>query len=186
MFKILVLFPRFMYQVLEKVLELGARSQKRSQVQFLSTRKCTRFRTQVLNLGPKSQKMSQNLGPKAWKWSQNQDLCPRKGPRFRSQVLDLGPWSQNKSQVLGPRFTAYVLENVLDLRPMSQDCVLGTGKVPRIRFYFVEKVLGLVSRFQKRSQIQVYYSYIFVLRPSKPPRFRSQVQEVFLDLGLMS
>ena len=128
------------------------------------------------------------LGPNAWKWSQNQKLTPRKGPRFRSQVHDLGTRSQNMSQirVLGARFWAQVQENVPDLGPMSWDYVLGAGKFPRIRLYVLERVMGLVCRFQERFQIQVYYPYIFVLDPSKAPRFRSQILEKFLDLGRMS
>ena len=186
MFKILVLFPRFMYQVLEKVLELGARSQERSQVQFLSSRKCTRFRTQVVNLGPKSQKMSQI-----------QVLRPGSGPRIRTYVLekalDLGLSSQ--IQVPGPRISPRF--QVQDLGPMTWKMSQIYVLCPRIMSQVPERFLELGSTsqkrswvqpvgFQKRSQIQVYYSNIFVLRHSKPPRFRSQVQEVLLNLGLMS
>ena len=42
-------------------------------------------------------------------------------------------------QVLGLRFKSQVLENVLDLGPISQDCVLGTEKGTIIRCYVPEK-----------------------------------------------
>ena len=180
MFKILVLFPRFMYQVLEKVLELGARSQERSQVQFLSSRKCTRFRTQVVNLGPKSQKMSQI-----------QVLRPGSGPRIRTYVLekalDLGLRSQiqvpgPRSQVLGPRFRPISWKMSQDLR--SQDCVL--LEMSQIQVLLRRKG----PRFQKRSQIQ---DYVLVnLLDLKCPRFRPRSQKspgprnvLDLDLGLL-
>ena len=62
-----------------------------------------------------------DLGPKAWKWSQNQDLTPRKGPRFRSCVLRLCPsdWKSSYNQVVrprnGPGISQQVLEKVFDL-----------------------------------------------------------------------
>ena len=142
-----------------------------NQIQFLGPK----FRSQV-------QESVLDLGLNAWKWSQNWDLSPRKVPRFRSQVLNqvlqelcpkehlyLGQMSQ--IQVLGsrkcPRVMSQItdlaprsLENFLDLGPISQDYVLGTGEVPRIRVYVLEKLLDLVSMLQKRSQIQVYYSFI--------------------------
>ena len=148
MFKILVLFPRFMYQVLEKVLELGARSQERSQVQFLSSRKCTRFRSQtqvlvVLELGLMSQKRSQIQDL----MSQIQVLVLESqeekvldlGPNVLEKVLDLGPMSH-----LGPQ----VLEKFLELGSTSQSQiqVLSSGKYPRF------------SRSQNKSQIQVQVS----------------------------
>ena len=149
-----------------------------SQIQVLDLR----FRSQVLE-------NDLELGPKACKWSQNQDLTPRKGPRFSSsQVQDLGHRSQNMPQIwfLGPRFRSQVQENVLNLGPISWDYVLGTGTFPRIRLYVLENVLGLISRFSERSQIQGHYPHIFLLGPSKAPRFRSQVLEKFLDLGRLS
>ena len=92
--------PRFMYQVLGKVLELGATSQKRSYVQFLSSRKFLYIQVQDLDLGPRSQKMSQIQ-------------VLRHGPRIRI----LGPRKCTWIQVLGPRFRFQVLGNVLDLGP---------------------------------------------------------------------
>ena len=69
-------------------------------------------------------------------------------------------------QYLDPRFWSQVLENVLDLGPMSQVYVLGTEKCPGIRFYVLEKILDFGHKFQKMSQIQ-----------GLDPRFRSQVLE---------
>ena len=172
MFKILVLFPRFMYQVLEKVLELGARSQKRSQVQFLSSRKCTRFRTQVLNLGPKSQKMSQI-----------QVLRPGSGPRIRTYVLekalDLGLRSQ--IQVPGPRICPRF--QVQDLGPMSWKMSQIYVLCPRIMSQVLEKFLELGSTSQKRSWVQSVGSRKGLRFRSIIPTFLYYVLVNLLDLG---
>ena len=160
-------------------------------MQVLSPRICPRFRIQVHDLGPRSQKMSQiqvlcpgimsyvlenflDLGSTSLKRSWVQSVGCRKGFRFRSiiptflsQVLvklqDLG---------LGPRkvlrFRPYVLKMFLDLVPRSQ-------KGPRFRSQFLEKVLDLGPKFQKMSKIQVLC-----------PRFMSQVLENVLDLGSRS
>ena len=47
------------FQGPRKVLDLGPSSQKRSEIQVLSSRKCPRFRSYVPDLCPRSQKMSQ-------------------------------------------------------------------------------------------------------------------------------
>ena len=149
--------PRTRSQVLENMLDLGSRSQ----IQFLGPRKCLRFWSSFLC-----------LCTRYWRRYQNQVLGPRKGPslvpKFQEMYQILGPRSQNlgprglrsQIQVPGPRKVL-----VIDLGPMSQ--VLGSGKVPRIRFLLSQKRSQI--QVSSRSQIQVYYSYIFVLRPSKPP-----------------
>ena len=205
MFKILVLFPRFMYQVLEKVLELGARSQK-GQVQLLSSRKCTRFRTQVVNLGPKSQKMSQiqvlrpGSGPRIRTYvlekaldlglrSQIQVPCPRISPRF--QVQDLRPmsWKMSWIYVLCPRIVSQVLEKFLELGSTSQkrSWVQSVGSRKGLRFrsiiptflsYVLVNLLDLGHRSKKCSQIQA-------LCPKKGSRFSSQVLETSQIQGLV-
>ena len=217
MFKILVLFPRFMYQVLEKVLELGARSQERSQVQFLSSRKCTRFRTQVVNLGPKSQKMSQiqvlrpGSGPRIRTYvlekaldlglrSQIQVPGPRISPRF--QVQDLRPmsWKMSQIYVLCPRIMSQVLEKFLELGSTSQkrSWVQSVGSRKGLRFrsiiptflsYVLVNLLDLGHRSKKCSQIQALCpkkGSRFSPRSQKRPRFRAQFLEKVLDLGPMS
>ena len=135
-----------------------------SQVQILGPR----FRSQVLE-------NVLDLGPKARKWSQNQDLNPKKGPRFRPQVQDLGPMSQKMSQIQipGPRFRSQVHENVLGLDSRSGIQVLGPRKCRRFR----SCVLGLCPSNWKSSYNQV-------LRPRKGPGFSQQVLEKVLDLGL--
>ena len=172
MFKILVLCPWFMYQVMEKVLELGASSQKRSQVQFLSSRKCTRFRTQVLNLSPKPQKIPQI-----------QALRPGSGPRIRTYVLekalDLGLRSQ--ISVPGPRICPRF--QVQDSGPMS--CKMSQIYVlcPRIISQVQEKFLQLGSTSQKRSWVQSVGSRKGLRFRSIIPTFLSYVLVNLLDLG---
>ena len=82
-------------------------------------------------------------------------------------------------QYLDPRFWSQVLENVLNVGPMSQVQVLGTGKCPGIRFYVLEKILDFGHQFQKMSQIQG-------LGLRKCPRFRTKSLEVVLELRLNS
>ena len=149
--------PRFMSQGLEKFLELGSTSQKRSWVQSVGSRKGLRFRSiiptflsyvlvNLLDLGHRSKKCSQiflkkfQIQSQVLETSQIQGLVPRKGPRFRSYVLDLCPryWKRSKNQVLRPRFA------------------------PRLRSY----ILGLCPTYWKMSKNQV-------LRPGFDPRFRS-------------
>ena len=184
MFKLLVLFPRFMYQVLEKVLELGSTSQKRSWVQPEGSRKGLRFRSIIPTFLSYVIVNLLDLGHRSKKCSQIQALCPKKGSRF-------SPRSQKR-----PRFRAKFLEKVLDLGPMSQIYVLGTGKglrisypsqicsqtyvlctgkCPRIRFYVLDLIIDLGPTFRKISDIQVL-----------GPRIRSQVLQNILDLGSRS
>ena len=191
MFKLLVLFPRFMYQVLEKVLELGSTSQKRSWVQPEGSRKGLRFRSIIPTFLSYVIVNLLDLGHRSKKCSQIQALCPKKGsrfsprsqkrPRFRAKflekVLDLGPMSQiyvlgtgkglEKDllldiQVLGPRIRSQVLENILDFGSRSQIQFLGPRKCLRFWSYF----LGLCTRYWRRYQNQV-------LGPRKGPRFSS-------------
>ena len=123
--KVLILGP----MVLEKVLDLGPKSWKASQIQVIVPRKDPRFRSQVL-------KKDLDLGPRSYKRSQIQVL----GPRFRSQILyivqdfglrkilDLASRSQKTFQilVLCPRNVLdcrfQVLGKVLDLGPRVQAC----------------------------------------------------------------
>ena len=151
--------PRFRYQVLENVLDLGPISQ------IYDTRYWKRYQVQVLRPRIRFQVLE-------------------KDPRIRFHVLDL-----SQIQVLCPRISTQVLENVLDLGSRTQIQVLGPRKCLRFRSYFLglctrywkrtrircyvlELVLGLVPKFQEISQIQVL-----------GPKFRSQVIEILLDLG---
>ena len=189
--QVYVLCPRIMSQVLEKFLELGSTSQKRSWVQSVGSRKGLRFRSIIPTFLSYVLVNLLDLGHRSKKCSQIQALCPKKvldlvprsqkRPRFRAQflekVLDLGPVSQ--IYVLGTgkglRIRFSVLDLVLDLGPMPQVYVLRTGECPRIRFYVLDLILDLGPKFRKISYIQVL-----------GPRIRSQVLENILDLGSRS
>ena len=173
MSQIYVLCPRIMSQVLEKFLELGSTSQKRSWVQSVGSRKGLRFRSIIPTFLSYVLVNLLDFGHTSKKCSQIQALCPKKGSRFSSQVLET---SQIQGLVprKGPRFRSYLcpkkglrIDLVLDLGPMPQVYVLRTGECPR--------VLDLAPKFRKISYIQVL-----------GPRIRSQVLENILDLGSRS
>ena len=166
------------------VLDLAARSQKRSQIQVLGPRIGPSFRSLALER-PQSQvhvlEKALGLGPKSQKASQIQVIVPSKDPRFRSQVLkkdvDLGPKSYKRSQIqvlgLDLRPRSYILSKILVLGPRF------SFQVPRKRSMILvlcpRNVLDCGSGFQERSQIQV-------LRLGKGPRLLPFVLERFLDL----
>ena len=148
MSKILVLFPQFMTYVLEKAKELSSTPQIWSQIQALRSGKYPRLRSQVLELVPRSQKMSQiqvlGLRISSQVLENILDFCPisqvyvlgtGEGPRIRFYVLDLGPTFR---QVLGPRIRSQVLEYVLDL---GSSC---------LRLW--SQFLSLCPMYQKRSK----------------------------------
>ena len=163
------------------VLELGLKSQKRPKIQVfgleisvLGPRICPRFRFYLLDVCPRSQKMTQiyvlmpGSGPTIRTYvlekaldlglrSQIQVLGPRKCHRFRFQVLGLGPRSQK-----GPSFRSNFLEKDVDLGPKFQKMSKIYVLCPR----FISQVPENVLELYPRSQIQV-------LGPRKYPRFRS-------------
>ena len=188
MSQIQVLCPGIMFYVLEKFLELGSTSQKRSWIQSVGCRKGIRFRSiiptilslvllKLHDLDPRSQKSSQIQGvcpkivsrfnSKVLERSQIQVLVPRKDPRFRSYVLDLCPRSQKC-----PRCRFQVLDLGLSSQEMSQSQVL----CPRFMSKVLEKAPELGDTPWKKYQVQV-------LSSRKCPRFRTQVLENVLDLG---
>ena len=189
--KALVLGPRFRFKVLGKMIDLGSKAWKRSQIFVLSPGKVSRFmpqdiikvlilvprfRFQVLGNGPRfrSKGLEKVLDfcPQSRKGSQNYDLGPNKVPDFSSYVLEKvldfarKAWKSSQISLLVPRKGPRFLSSVLEQVPRFITWVLIKVLILVPRSY--EMVLDLGPKGWKRSQI-------FVLSPGKVPRFMTQV-----------